>query len=242
MEPARHLSLLINPETGEAREAVCPGCEERETTIEMQGRELNGYRLRLAAKEKELARVQGVAPDAGDVKQVLDRWASRVIEEGWWSRKPAYRPGHPRWSTVSARLQEPEYDIQYCLEVVEGALFSTGRDCRGCGQKLPKREWLDATSIFSAKNIERHYERAQDPYCQRVRKALKLPPAAEKLFGDPALPYLLEECDCGHVRLDHSKGDPARDGTQPCLVHGCWCEDYSDTDRRADEWLKSHGP
>lgn len=199
--------------------------EDLQTQLDMAARELAGYRIRLARAEAEVRRVQGDAPEAGEVKSCLDYWAKRVVEEGWWSRLPAFKPGHPRWSAVSARLQEPEYDPTYLTTVVEGALMQP--------RSQLKREWIDAQSIFKQGNLERHYERALDPRAERVRQVMQLPD--DLLYAD--LKVLAAKCDCGHLSIAHSRWmDPHYGYERPCLFHGCECLGFDDIFQRAEAW------
>jgi hypothetical protein len=96
---------------------------------------------------------------------------------------------------------------------------------------------MDATSLFrNNKNFEQHFERCRDETLANV-KALRMLP--ESLRHRDDLSYLAEVCACGHCRCDHSRGDPARDGAQACLVHGCWCEDWEDEIyERASRWVE----
>src|SRR5687767_14176147 len=102
-ESAQLLHLVDH--NGQA-EPICADCVNYEW-------DLKGKRLQIAKLEHQLARTEGTEPEAADVRTVLEHWAKRVVEEGWWSRRPAFRPGHPRWSACAARLREPEYDIYY---------------------------------------------------------------------------------------------------------------------------------
>lgn len=193
-------------------------------------RDLRSKRLRIGLLEKRLSQAEGTDPDAPEVRAVLDYWATRVVEEGWWQRKPAYRPGHARWTMVGSRLKEPEYDIDYCMTVVEGALTQSRWSCNSCGSVKPKREWLDALSLFREGNIEKHYERARDEHMERVKALRKLPPELQ----DADLTFLTQRCDCGHLRMEHSKPDPWREHRTPCLMD-CWCDGFSDYEHRVEK-------
>lgn len=217
------LQLVVDPTTGEVLEhAGCVRCAEYEVQLQMKERELRGYALRLARAEGDLRHLQGIEPQAEDVRAVLSHWATRVTEEGWWSVEPKYKPGDERWSAVRARLRD-EYAVDYCCIAVEGALMQP--------KSQVKREWLDAKCLFrNGANLERAYERAQDPRLERVLGLKALPPELVGLN----LGYLADHCDCGHLRLEHAPSRP-EDGEQPC--HRCRCSDFDDIHQRADEFI-----
>lgn len=208
--------------------------QELQDLNQRQAAELNGYRLRLANLQREIRDLQGVEPEAEEVRMVLGYWAKRVVEEGWYTRRPTFKPGDERWSAVRGRLKS-DWTAEQLFEVVEGALAQPR-------QKM-KRAWLDATSIFrNERNASQHYEFAQDPRMERVKAARELPEEFQAGIDNGELKGLLERCDCGHLRMAHCyplKPEwtiPEMVGWQPCLSGGCDCMDFDDIQTRMAEW------
>lgn len=224
-EAARHIRAVPDFETGEVdipEGAPATYAEALEINTRLTA-ELNGYRLRVGRLEREIARRQAVEPDAIKVRTVLDWWADRALETGWWSRRPMFHPGDHRWKAARGQLVEGR-EVEYLLVVVDGAFMQPKREV--------KREWLEPKTIFGSM-IECHFERAQDHGLERVRALRVLP---KEIVNDPFLPSLCTPCDhCGHIELDHQKWSLTLE--QPCLVHGCACDAYDDFHSRAEAWI-----
>jgi len=185
---------LIDTETGEVVDGHSR--EELELLNERLGAELNGYRLRLGNLQREIRDLQGVEPEAEEIRLVLDYWAKRVVEEGWFSRKPSFRPGSEAWVAVRARLKDRWTAEQLCL-VVDGVLAQP--------KESTKRAWIHATSIFrNERNCSLHFENAQDPRLERVRGVRELPEELQRAVLTGEIAHLLARCDCSHLRLSHS--------------------------------------
>lgn len=213
---------LIDTATGE----VVDGHSHEELTLlnERLGAELNGYRLRLANLQKEIRDLQGVEPEAEDIRFVLSYWAKRVIEEGWFTRKPSFRPGSEAWVAVRARLKDNWTTEQLCL-VVDAVLAQP--------KGSVKRAWIHATSIFrNERNCSLHFENAQDPRMERVRGVRELPVELQKAVMTGEVAQLLARCECSHLRLQHSYPlEPLwvpenMVGWEPCRE--CICMDFGD--------------
>lgn len=221
--------------------------EQLQQIIERQEAELCGYRLRVSNLQRKLRDLQGVEPEAGDVKTVLDYWAQRVYEEGWWpARKPTFKPGSDRWTSTRARLKEKWTAPQLC-EAVEGALLdaSKSKDRLARQGRQFSRSWIDATSIFrSNERTEHFYEQAHDPNMERVKATRELPEELQAKLATGELGWLLQRCDCGHMHLEHCLPlpeewtIPAMVGWEPCLVRGCECTAFDDIHTQAQEWLR----
>jgi hypothetical protein len=223
-DTARPLRAVPDFDTGEVHVPVGAPSSYGEAlqVIERQNAELNGYRLRVSRLERDLAAKQAADPDAGQVRTVLDWWADRATETGWWSRRPMFKPGDHRWRAVKNPLQDGR-EVDYLLVVVDGAFMQP--------RQQVKREWLEPKTIFG-NMIETHFERAQDSDMERVRALRVLP---KEIVEDPFLPDLCLPCDhCGHIELDHQKWSLALE--QPCLVHGCHCTGYDDLHARCERW------
>lgn len=209
---------LVDTDTGEVVDG-CPDCArladlvaEQEEHLAMLNRDLKGYRLRLSAKEKEVAELHGTEPNSQKVIEVLNRWADRMVEEGWWRTRPKFKPGDQRWTAVRGRLREKR-TVDECFQVIEGSLL---------GGRRTKREWVDASSIFrNNENFERHLERYRDPAQTMVHARRELPP---ELRVPGMVEALCERCDCGHLRIYHL-ALPETDGAELC--RDCDCGGYS---------------
>lgn len=221
-EPARHLHPVpsnTDPSTGEFVE--CAGCHDKDILIEQLQGELGGKSMAIGKLKREVARVQGMEPDAEQVRWVLAYWRDRV------KPKAKIVPGSERWSKVKARLKEG-FTYEELMVAVDGALLSDFHRENG---------YLDAKTIFKEHDVvEGHRDRA-------------LAPDADKLYALAAIPREIAEhpevqgvlialCDCGCPLVVHSKADPFRDWRRPCLL--CDCEDFDDTERMADEWAREY--
>ena len=193
-----HLAV-VNTDTGELGESLCADCLTKDATIT---RLTHSYEGTIRNLKQELKRV---TPDDENVRMVLDYWADRAVELGWWSRRPLFEPGDERWQPVRGRLRTRTVDESYLA--IEGA-FSQSKH-------QTKRAYVDATSIFrNNKNFEQHLERAVDVDMENVRVRRQLPPELAKLDED-RLAALARRCDCSHLLMEHYAPSPPL-GKEPC--------------------------
>lgn len=228
---------VVNTETGEVVEGeACAACastrgivEQVQTELDMANRELSGYRLRLAQSEAAVRDLHVTDPESEQVAYVLRHWARRVVEDGWWSRTPKFKPGCPRWTVVRARLKDG-YDANLDLvAAVEGALLPQKGGV--------KREWLDVTTILrNGSNLERARERFYDPRALKVIQWRQLPEALVRM--GPMLDQQCHVCDCGHLRLFHITM-PGFDGLELCKF--CDCGGFSDMEMERAAYEKKEG-
>ena len=221
-EPARHLQAVpnnVDPDTGE----ILPCCPDKDILIEQLQNELAGKSLRIGKLSREVARIQGLEPDAEQVRWVLAYWRDRI------SPKAKIVPGSERWSKVKARLKEG-FTYEELMCAVDGALLSDFHREEG---------HLDAKTIFkSTETTEAHRDRALAPGAERLHALERIPrELAEHAFLEENLLTRCDYCQC--LSLGHSKPDPFRDYRRPCLT--CEdCDDFCDEDYRADLWVREH--
>jgi hypothetical protein len=207
----------VDGATGEATE-VCPDCVVKDAEKTRMARSYEATIRNLRAD------LEAAQPDDRAVRAVLDYWADRVQQEGWWSRRPLFKPGDQRWQAVRGRLKDGR-TVQDCELAVEGALLGD--------RKRIRREWIDATSVFrNNENFERHLERAVDRDQENVVVRRALPAELAALDADQ-LAYLAERCGCGHLRLFHV-GCAETAGRQVCAR--CGCGDYHDEGETVEQW------
>lgn len=221
-----------------------PSYEDLQTIVEELKSKLAGSALQIGNLKRELRDLQGLEPEAGSVRIVLDYWARRVKEEGWWSKLPTFKPGSNRWSAVRGRLKDDWTSEQLC-EAVEGALHSLGQRA-----PRPPRAWADATSIFrNEENCSRNFEAAHDPRLERVKAMRELPVEVQRMIERDNLRPFLARCLCGHLMLAHAPPDARalRVCVHPeCLVQGeDGCGDFEElaaavAGARA-RWLEKRG-
>ena len=174
-----HLAV-VNTDTGELGDALCPECLQKDAAITRLTRSYEGTIRNL---KQEIGRI---TPDDENVRMVLDYWADRAVELGWWSRRPLFEPGDERWQPVRGRLRTRTVDESYLA--IEGA-FSQSKH-------QTKRAYVDATSIFrNNKNFEQHLERAVDVDMENVRVRRQLPPELAGM-DEERLAALSRRCDC----------------------------------------------
>lgn len=215
MEAARHLHVI--PGSGEV--VACVGCHDKDILIEQLQGELSGKSMAIGKLKREVARVQGMEPEAEQVRWVLAYWRDKV------SPRAKIVPGSERWSKVKARLKEG-FSYEELMTAVDGALISDFHRENG---------YLDAKTIFrDSATVEAHRDRAIDPGSGKLYALASLP---SEIVNHPWRDdWLLARCDCGCLFMDHSKPDPFRDYQRPCL--SCEdCADFDDSDRKAEAWM-----
>lgn len=181
--------------------------------------ELDGYRLKLAQKERDDEEREAKAPKAREIRQVLDHWNARICKGA-----AKIVPGSKRWKLVEKALKH--FSVAELQMVPDGALLSDFH--------RTKRAYLMAESLYAdVGRIESHMERALEADSHLYQLA-ELP---EELRDFKELGHLCARCECGHLRLAHSKPDPARGGYEPCLIHGCDCADVDTYIDETDRWL-----
>jgi hypothetical protein len=216
-EPASNVVHLVRADTGEA-ESVCPDCltKDQEKT-----RLTRSYEGTIRSLKAELEAVRGDGIENAEVREVFEHWANTVVNCGFWTQQPKLTTG--RSEPIQKRLSQG-YTVDYLVTVVDSVRLS---------KPGIRQAWVDLPTLLSEPSkdgkrwgMEARYE---DVVARTNGRKVRLPDAAWKLLADPALPYLCEECSCGHLRLDHSKPDPARDDADPCLVHGCYCDEFDES-------------
>jgi hypothetical protein len=208
-----HQLFSVDPVTGEAT-SECPDCLDLIDAIKDLKR---SYRSREQALKKELEKERGRTPDSVDVELVFRKWAETVVNAGFWSRPPKYTAG--RWEPIEKRLKQG-YDVDYLLTVIESIRFS---------REDVKQAWLEPAALFGepSKDGMRWGMEARYENVVSITQGRRIPSTIpERVLRDFHFEPLLEECECGHLRLEHSKSDPFLDGFQPCLVPGCYCTDF----------------
>lgn len=206
---------VINIETGEVLNPLIAVVDELEERITSLTKVIRDRDRVITVLRSDLATAMGEEPEADNIVGVLDYWANRVVELGWWSRRPISPPASDRWRAVRARLAEGR-SPEYIRLAVDGALLQK--------KERTKREYVDIASICKPRSVEWNYERLKDPRLQWVRPVQEAPVSLRERWLEVV--DLADMCDCGHIRLDHQR---FAWGQEPeCLVHGCHCEAFDD--------------
>jgi hypothetical protein len=248
MEAARsHLRLLFNPETGEvADHDACPVCERRELAYHELERKHRGTLTELGKVRQMLVRQRKSEVRAEQIYEILDNWRTVCMKQ---PDRVNIIEGSPRWEKVRARMEDvldrepPHWMREELLLVPEGGLLdpwlngTAPKKVRENGGEVVPH--LDATTLYrDAGQVEKLVNLAQGFRTEHGCFPSSIP---ERVLRNFHFEPLLAKCDfCNHLRLEHSKGDPARDGAQACLVHGCDCDDGSWYDDAAARWLEHH--
>lgn len=244
MEAARHLRLL-DPDTGEVLDHPdCPECERREFAYHELERKHRGTLTELGKVRKMLVAQRKREVQAEVIYEILDNWRRVCMK-----RPEAVHiiEGSPRWEKVRDRQHDvldrdpPHWTHEEMLLVPEGGLLdpwlngtAPKKMRENNGEVVPH---LDAVTLYrDSGQVEKLVKLAQGFRTEHGCYPSSIP---ERVLRDFHFEPLLAKCDfCQHLRLEHSKGDPARDGAQACLVHGCDCEDGSWYDAQVTRWIE----
>jgi uncharacterized phage protein (TIGR02220 family) len=142
-EPARHLRL-VDP-AGELQGTTCPDCLVKDQEKTRMYRSLDAQIKNLKA---ELEAEQGSEPEAGDIRAVLTYWCLKMVDTGWYTRQPKFKPGDERWKAVRRRLREG-YSVAYMRTVTDSIAFADTQRVR--------RAWLEPKTLFGG-HMESRYE------------------------------------------------------------------------------------
>lgn len=135
-EPARHLHLLVNTETGERHEFPdgCPHCSVKDDEIKGLQRDIRGWAARYAELER----------DKDAEARASKYWPAAVeIFEAW---KAATGHKNSEWTSDRFWLIEPflrrkKYGYEKCLRAVAGIAFDHFSAQRRNGTTVHYDEW-----------------------------------------------------------------------------------------------------
>lgn len=234
MEAARHLRLL-DPDTGEVLDHPdCPECERREFAYHELERKHRGTLTELGKTRAMLVRQRKSEVRAEWISEVLECWREKCMPNA------QIAVGGKRWEKVRARLEDEldrgkPWTAEELKLVPEGALLDPWLN----GSDPKSKGYLDAETLYrDPEMVDKLVKLAQGFRTEHGCYPSSIP---ERVLRDFHFEPLLAKCDfCQHLRLEHSKGDPARDGAQACLVHGCDCLDGSWYDAEVGRWIEEH--
>lgn len=202
----RYVQIALN-ENGEVekRHELCPDCVEAEADIRKLKRENRRLKNELSERRRQ-------SPHAQEAGQLFD----------YWVRKRGKNPN---------RVVYDEKRQERALWAVKHYGYSEAKKVIDAQDVEPWEKdgkvYDDFCTIFKhASAVESFiaiFEEADPKTLDRLEMIQKIP---EVYRTHPDLTYLSEKCACEHLRLEHSKSDPFREGFQPCLAAECLCTDF----------------
>lgn len=219
-DPPRPNLRLVDGATGELAD-VCPYCLDAEQAM-------RNLRRQNTELKNKLNVALGLEPDAEQIMEVLEFWRSRIMP------RAKIVVGSERWLKVRARLRERDaktkeaaYSVLHLKAAVTGALLSKDH---------VENNWLDAATIFrDSVTTDKHIARTVRFKRVYGTSALGL---VDELAGE-GLRWLAERCACGHLWVEHLRGGPRPDGSQPCSE--CDCAHYDFFSAKVDRFLREQG-
>jgi len=191
--------------------------------------EKRGLLRRINALKTELSRQRKEHPNAVAAKRLFDHWVTALGKNA----NTVY--GEKREKALLERLvQFSEDDLRLAIDGMASVPY-VGRKGRQHDAGYGAKRHDELTIVMADETtVERFMGYG------REAKGIMDVSGMGRVNVQPIPASMLERCDCGHMRLEHSKADPNRFGAQPCLHGGCECIDFDNLHRLADEWLRSH--
>lgn len=190
---------------------------------ERQSRELNSYRLKVHDLELELAGKLENEPLSKEVRDVLEH-CKKVLD-----LRIKVVAGSEAWKKVKSRLRH--FDVVELKAVPDGVKKSSWH-MQARHRQQPQFLYRSVESVQELAELGLGIEQRQ------LRNGLVLSKRLEDKLASvkPIHLFALDECDCGHLKLEHGYSAPPH-GFQKCLHGGCDCFDFDDFHRVADRWL-----
>lgn len=233
---------MIDPATGEL--AMPPEIADLRKQIEDLAQQVVELEERIVLKDRTIGDLERDL--RGKRKTIREHTEERITDRNNDPRRVEVRPLFDYWRERSehprAQLDDKRFDrilwglSNYGAESARKAIDYVARfpyvTDKGRSQSGRPSERHDSIELIfrSAEKTERFIALGEQLEHHNVLSAPSEVPA-----------YLLEHCDCNHLRMEHSRSDPDKHGWQGCLARDCDCFDFDDIHTRADKWLDENG-